>query len=489
MIRWSTMLFVLVLAVASGHAALNEPERRVRLGTCGGDHCVWCQDQFDAVCPSAVATIVHDDQCNLDRSCDVGGGCALDVTGPSFDGELVMRVDDAPCGAATGVCDHGNGAVTKLALCGKRADQSTFTIATTTIDCCRHPSAPTGNIACGAVADACFPRGNPFLCDQEHGNCTADLSSCCVSEDIIPAPDWLGEQIFPPPIAVALGSAVPGAGLPVITSASSLAFDDHSGDAQPSIRRYAVHVSFVTPPADFAFPFPDCAVTQGAAPLDDGTCDFCGDGVVDPGEQCDDGAATGTAASCCDANCMRKPTCATPIGGAQLLVKDDADATKRKLVFVSRDPGIDTSIDGGIDPATNGAFLQLYNANGSGESVCIPLPAENWQGKGKFPTPKYAYKDADAVQGPCKTVSIQHGKLLKAVCSAKLEPIAYSLDEPTQGALAVRFVSGTTSYCATFGGQIGTDSGTDPPNPGGKGKFKAKNAPAVPCPPAPAACP
>src|SRR5438034_5576971 len=30
---------------------------------------------------------------------------------------------------------------------------------------------------------------------------------------------------------------------------------------------------------------------------------FCGDGVVDPGEECDDGAANGTAASCCTFTC------------------------------------------------------------------------------------------------------------------------------------------------------------------------------------------
>ena len=192
MTRSTAMLVVLLLGVASSHAALNEPERRVRLGTCGTDHCVWCEDQFDAFCPATGATIEHDAVCNVDRSCDVGPLCALDVPGPSFDGELVMRVDDAPCGAATGACDHGNGSVTKLALCGKRADNSTFNIATTKIDCCRRPTGASGNVACGAVADACFPRGNPFLCDQNHQNCTSDLSSCCLTEDGDPRPGVVG---------------------------------------------------------------------------------------------------------------------------------------------------------------------------------------------------------------------------------------------------------------------------------------------------------
>jgi hypothetical protein len=488
MIRSIAILALVLLGVARSDGALNEPERRVRLGTCGADHCVWCQDQFDAFCPAVGATIVHDDQCNIDLSCDVAETCAL-TTGASFSGELVMMVDDAPCGAATGACDRGNGAVTKLAFCGKRADNSTFTIATTKMNCCRQAASPTGNVACGAVADGCFPRGNPFLCDQEHGNCTSDLASCCVSEDIIPDASWLGLQIFPPPMAAALRVAVPGGGLPVMTSASDLGRQDHQADGQPSVQRYAVEASFVTPPSDFSAVFPDCTVTQGIAPAPHATCDFCGDGEVDPGEECDDGASNGSAASCCDASCKTKPCGAAPVGGKLLLVKDNADATKRKVVFVSMDPAIDTTVGAGVDPVTNGASFQLYNANGSGESVCLPLPSASWESKGKPPTPSYSYKDPTAAAGPCKAVKVKHGKLLKVICIAKLKPIAYSLDEPTQGTMAVRFTSGSTTYCATFGGDKTVDSGTDPPNSHGKGRFKSKNATAVPCPSAPAPCP
>src|SRR6186997_1808356 len=108
MFRSTVILAVVLLGVVRTDGALNEPERRVRLGTCGTDHCVWCGDQTDAFCPAAGATIVHDDVCNVDRSCDVDAACALDA-GTSFTGELVMMVDDAPCGAATGACDRGNG--------------------------------------------------------------------------------------------------------------------------------------------------------------------------------------------------------------------------------------------------------------------------------------------------------------------------------------------------------------------------------------------
>src|SRR5262249_53227322 len=43
----------------------------------------------------------------------------------------------------------------------------------------------------------------------------------------------------------------------------------------------------------------------------------CGDGVVGPNEECDDGDANGTPASCCSATCTAAPTgtaCANPTG-------------------------------------------------------------------------------------------------------------------------------------------------------------------------------
>src|SRR5262249_59607788 len=125
------------------------------------------------------------------------------------------------------------------------------------------------------------------------------------------------------------------------------------------------------------------------------------------------------------------------------------------------------------------------------ESVCFALPsaANSWVRKGRAPTPSYAYGDPDAAAGPCKVVKVKHGKLLRVVCVAKSKSIPYTLDEPTQGTLAVRFTSGVTTYCATFGGDRSVDSGTDPPNRGGKGKFKSRDAVAVPCARAPAPCP
>jgi Concanavalin A-like lectin/glucanases superfamily len=185
---------------------------------------------------------------------------------------------------------------------------------------------------------------------------------------------------------------------------------------------------------------------------------------------------------------------ATPrvISGKKLLIKDNPDNhTKRKIIFLSKDPNIVANGLGdgsGVDPMADGATLQVYNANGGVDNVCFPLPGSLWQAKNA--STLFKYKDATYSVSACKTAQVKSGKLLKVVCQAKLQQIDYSLNNMSQGAVAVRFISGGITYCADFGGLIKKDSGTDPPVAGGKGQFAAKDAPApLTCPTPPSACP
>jgi hypothetical protein len=181
---------------------------------------------------------------------------------------------------------------------------------------------------------------------------------------------------------------------------------------------------------------------------------------------------------------------AIPVAGKHFVVKDNpVYATRRSVLFLAKDAAIDTT---GIDPIADGAMVQLYNANGSGESVCIALPsiAGSWRASGPPAKPRYRYKDAAFADGPCKTASIAIGNGIKVACSAKHAPIAYSLDEPSQGAMAVRLTSGGTTWCAVFGGRVMRDAGTELPLDGGRGQFSATDAPPPStCPPAPVPCP
>ncbi len=182
-----------------------------------------------------------------------------------------------------------------------------------------------------------------------------------------------------------------------------------------------------------------------------------------------------------------EPTSATPVAGKSLLIKDNTDPTRRKIVLSLKDPALDTSPGSGIDPATNGMRIQFYNAADGDDNVCFDLPAgEAWRQNGSSTSPSYSYKDSPSQYGPCRSVAIADGQLIRMTCAGRRTPLDYSLDENTQEAVAVRVESSGQAYCAVFGGTVSKDVGIDPSAPRGKGLFKAKLAPAPgSCPPAP----
>lgn len=175
------------------------------------------------------------------------------------------------------------------------------------------------------------------------------------------------------------------------------------------------------------------------------------------------------------------------ISGGALLVSDKGSPTTRKLLFQSKDRVIDTGI-AGIDPVRDGAFLHIYNP-ATGESACLSLPSfgNAWTATGKPDKPTFKYRDATSANGPCTAAKVSDAKQIKVTCRSKSLPIDFSLDEPSQGSLAVRFISGAKTYCTSFGGTIVKDVGTA----GGKpGQFKAIKAQAPgTCPATPVDCP
>jgi hypothetical protein len=91
------------------------------------------------------------------------------------------------------------------------------------------------------------------------------------------------------------------------------------------------------------------------------------------------------------------------------------------------------------------------------------------------------YQPARPPRPSVTTALVKDAKLLTVTCLGKVQPIAYSLDEPAQVSVAVRFGSGTTEYCTVFGGTVAKDKTK---------KNLARNtaAPAT-CPVPPATCP
>ncbi len=185
------------------------------------------------------------------------------------------------------------------------------------------------------------------------------------------------------------------------------------------------------------------------------------------------------------------------VSGKRVVVKDKStDASKRKLVALSKDPSITTPAAGSSgDPRLNGAEVKLFNpVTGQSETFALPpTPFGDWKALGKNPEGKsgYKYSDKDSVNGPCKIVIVKPGGLrpngqpkpglAKAVCLAKVQPMSFALDDPDQqGTMGFTVQLGAdTPVCAIFdgGATLLRDFGTGT-KPSGVALFKAKDAPA-----------
>jgi polyhydroxybutyrate depolymerase len=149
------------------------------------------------------------------------------------------------------------------------------------------------------------------------------------------------------------------------------------------------------------------------------------------------------------------------VAGKKLRLVGGADASKRKLRLDLEAPPSPLP----ADPTADGASLQVYNTNGTGESICIPLPASGWRAKRSG----LAYEDAAFAHGPCKAAKIT-AKRAEVSCRGKVKPLDFSLDEPTQGSVGAILRVGSLALCAEFGGTVAEDPGA--------ARFFAKQAPA-----------
>jgi hypothetical protein len=182
---------------------------------------------------------------------------------------------------------------------------------------------------------------------------------------------------------------------------------------------------------------------------------------------------------------------------ARRLIITDPDPARRRIVIQSTSPRIAIAPPDGFDPVADGARLHVYGSGGTADSACFDLSngsGAGWSVSGTAEAPKFRYVDKAGVNGPCLKALVKPGRLFKVVCKATTGPIDYSLDEPEQGSVAVRFESGATTYCMEFrqsdifnsrGRRVGGVVKKDQP-----GRLVAFGplAPAD-CPPPPVSCP
>jgi DNA-binding beta-propeller fold protein YncE len=184
------------------------------------------------------------------------------------------------------------------------------------------------------------------------------------------------------------------------------------------------------------------------------------------------------------------------IQGTSLNMKDrtgpPAITEARKITFKSstRDdppanqiaiPTRGTSSDPTAGGTTGGATLIVYNSDGSGETAVVPLPVGGWTALDSRPTPAgYQWKStnpADAI----KQVKIRPNQIALKGGGASF---TYTLDEASQGHIAVRLQLGSgITWCA----DVGPKMSGNPPSPVNNDKQdKFKGTPKAP---APATCP
>jgi cysteine-rich repeat protein len=248
----------------------------------------------------------------------------------------------------------------------------------------------------------------------------------------------------------------------------------------------------------------------------DSNCTFtgCGNGIVTAGEECDDqgesagcdadctfalcgdGTRNGTAGEICDdGNLVDGDGCesdcsptALLLSGSRIYFREPYFYPKRwKIRVASHDAEriVAPPLGSPGDPTLGGALLKVLNPS-TGELYTVALPAGRWRaidasGDG---TGGYRYQDRYGRSGPCRKVLVrpeQPGRLalLRAVCRG--DGIAFTLDEPAQGTLAVSLRLGTAHpYCMEFGGKLSADFGffdTPPPYNGLLGLFARADAP------------
>ena len=195
----------------------------------------------------------------------------------------------------------------------------------------------------------------------------------------------------------------------------------------------------------------------------------CGNGVVELGEQCDDGNTAG--GDCCSATCQYEGSgsaCAddgdvctsdvcdgagscthpiicgdVPIDGRSLSIRRSPSGSE-KLVFMSTDPDVPFPAAGGPnDPRIAGATLEVIT-EGEGTAV-FEMPPGNWTANGPATVFKFVNEQAPGGPSTVKVTLLKQGRILKV----QARDTGLPLVDPLVRA-AARFRVGLTRSCALF---------------------------------------
>jgi hypothetical protein len=144
------------------------------------------------------------------------------------------------------------------------------------------------------------------------------------------------------------------------------------------------------------------------------------------------------------------------------ILRVSATASRERLLFRSNGAFFIPAPGSSDDPTQVGATLQLLNP-GTGETFTFDLPSTHWSLRSAGPS--FTYRDPKLAEPGRVKVGLVRGSQL----SISGRRAGITLNESSQGALAVILTSGWFRYCARFdGASIRRDQ---------PGRFEARNAP------------
>jgi spore coat protein A len=168
---------------------------------------------------------------------------------------------------------------------------------------------------------------------------------------------------------------------------------------------------------------------------------LCGDGELDPDEECDDGNLV--AGDGCDATCQLEAIGVVP---RKLVVVDKSSAGKAKTVFVAKDAGVTKGV--GIEQADIEARLDVGCGNAEG-AFLAPVGVFDGTAGWRVNAPtvaKYVNKDAPS-GGGIKVTVVKPDKLIRLVAKNLGDGPAIDLFLPTCGDPMLKTNTGTVNTC------------------------------------------
>jgi cysteine-rich repeat protein len=300
---------LLSAATSARAAAFFIPVHDFRLGVCAdGSACQWNCAQEQAECADG-------SECRIDAQAAVSGA-------------LVVQVNDAANASDSGCTPTSGGSIVEAAF---RIVGEANTLAKGKLNLCGKNLACGCDIQAGSNQCALCPTPDDNACPPAQFLCNPDDSQPDFNETtLLNLQDWLGAGRQP--LEKLLGKKLVNrfpSGTALVYRVDSGSVQDETQAAAPSRGRYCVRVlvtrerEAICDPQDSS----DCAICTTdvpqvkTSPLTVSNADLagcvvpaCGDGILDPGEGCDDGDTAngdGCSAVCAVESCF---TCTGPVG-------------------------------------------------------------------------------------------------------------------------------------------------------------------------------